>query len=390
MRKNSKYFLVLDIGTSGIKALIFTEKLDVIGRSHKEIKRFFPYPKFVEQDPYELVKISIFVIKDVIKKNRINPKDIIAIGITNQRETTILWDKKKGTPVYNAIVWEDERTEKFCESLKNKENLIRKLTGLFIIPYFSATKINWILKNVKSSEKLLKEDNLLFGTVDTWILWNITKEKVHKTDLTNASRTLVFNNKNRVWDKDLLNLFSIPEKILPKVFESQHEFGTLKKNILGIEIPIMAICGDQQSSMYAAGIEKGETKVTYGTGAFIMQSLGKKFAIEKDFFTTIIPHKNGSGYALEAKINSTGETVSRHLKNKKMLFKALDEIAAKVAQEIKKMPNKPLKITVDGGITREKYLIKQQEKILGIPVIALNLFDGTALGTAKLLKDSGF
>jgi glycerol kinase len=383
-----KYFLVLDVGTSGIKSLIFTDTLKVVGRSHKSIKRFYPLPKFVEQDPLELIKESIFVLKEVVKKNKISPEEISALGITNQRETTILWDKNTGKPVYNAIVWEDERTIKECKFLEEYSKLVRKKTGLKILPYFSATKILWILKNVPKAKEILKENSLLFGTVDSWILWNLSKGKNHYTDFTNASRTLLFNNKNLKWDEELLKIFSIPYSILPKVFNSQHKFGLLEKNILGMEIPIWTVCGDQQSSLYGVGVEKGDTKITYGTGTFIMQAMGNNFKVYKDYFTTIIPRKNSFSYALEAKIDNSGKNVQNNIKKIEKLEKVMDTIAEDAALAIKDLPVKPNFIVVDGGITRDDYIIKKQEEILGIKVKKNKIFDGTAYGTAKLLRDT--
>jgi len=386
--KQEKYFLVLDVGTSGIKALLFTDQLTVVGRSYKEIHKFHPQKGFVEQDPKELVAISVAVIQQVVKGTKISPESIIAMGITNQRETTILWDKKTGKPVYPAIVWEDERTIEECSKILKHESLVRNLTGLTILPYFSASKIAWILSNVENAKKLLKESRLLFGTVDTWILWNLSKQHAHVTDYTNASRTLLFNIKNHTWDTKLLKAFSIPSSILPKAHPSFVKFGTLKKEILGREIPIMAIVGDQQSSMYATGVETGKTKATYGTGTFILQVIGKKFLLKDGFFTTIVPLQKGFGYALEAKIDATGQTVAKHLQDKVELIKTINQIATDAATVIKNLPIIPKEVTVDGGITREEYLIKKQQELIGIPVVTHKTFDGTALGVAKLLKDN--
>lgn len=385
--KQEKYFIVLDVGTSGIKALVFTSTLQVIGRAYKEIGKTLPQKGFVEQDPQELIAVSLSVLKEVVSNNNISPDDVAALGITNQRETTILWDKKTGKPVYPAIVWEDGRTEKECLDLKKHEPLVRSLTGLTMLPYFSASKIAWILDNVENAKKILAEKQLLFGTVDTWVMWNLSKEKAHVTDFTNASRTLLFNIKKNTWDKKLLDVFSIPSAILPKALPSFSRFGTLQKEILGREIPIMAVIGDQQSSMYATGVQIGRTKVTYGTGTFILQSIGKKFLLKDGFFTTVIPLKNGFGYALEAKIDATGQTVAKHLTDKTKLYKTIDNIAEDTACVIKRLPVVPKEVTVDGGITREKYMITKQEELLGIPVVTHELFDGTALGVAKLLRD---
>lgn len=385
-----KYFLVLDAGTSGIKALLFTNNFTCVGRAYKKIDSFSPRKKYIEQDPNQLVEVSICVLKDVVKKTKINPTHISAMGMTNQRETSILWNKDTGKPIYNAIVWEDERTRKYCDGLKNHTSYVRHTTGLTLLPYFSASKIWWILKNITETEKILQENNLLFGTVDTWLLWNLSKEQIHATDYTNASRTLLFDIRTCLWDKKLLNIFSVSKNMLPKAFPSQHIFGMLKKNVLGHEIPIAAICGDQQSSLYGVGIRRGKTKITYGTGTFLMQSIGKKFSLHDDFFTTIIPCENGVSYALEAKIDKSGKSVEEVLTNKKLLYKVLERIAKDAAQEIKKLPITPKKIIADGGITREEFLLNTQQDLVGIPVIKNDIFDGTALGIARLLQDSGW
>jgi glycerol kinase len=386
--KQETYFLVLDVGTSGIKALVFTKSLKVVGRAYKEINKLLPQKGFVEQDPQELVAVSISVIKQVVREQKITPKHIVAMGITNQRETTILWDKKTGQPVYPAIVWEDERTTEECSLFKKHEQLVRKLTGLTILPYFSASKIAWILSHVPQTKNLLQEKRLLFGTVDSWIMWNLSKQKVHVTDYTNASRTLLFNINDYAWDKKLLEVFSLSSEILPQTLPSFSQFATLKKEILGEEIPMLAVVGDQQSSMYATGTETGKTKATYGTGTFILQVIGEKFLLKDRFFTTIVPLKKGFGYALEAKIDATGQTVAKHLQDKVLLRETIDRIVHDAAVVIKNLPIVPKEVTVDGGITREAYLIKKQQELLGIPVVTHETFDGTALGVAKLLQDS--
>ena len=222
---------------------------------------------------------TLKVIKDVIKKCKKKKINIITIGITNQRETTVLWDKTSGKPIYNAIVWQDRRTENFCKKLKkkNKEASIRKKTGLFIDPYFSASKIKWIIDNVPKAKKLIKQKKLLFGTIDTFLIWKLTSGKVHATDATNASRTLLFNINSNKWDNEILNLFKVPKNILPEVKNSADNFGVTNKSITGTPIPINGVVGDQQAATIGqCCFSPGSVKSTYGTGAFVLMNTGSK------------------------------------------------------------------------------------------------------------------
>ena len=270
-----KFLVAIDQGTTSSRAILFDLKGNIKFESQFEFTQYFPKNGWVEHNPNEIWASTIKALKNVIRKASTLKGKILSIGITNQRETTILWNKKTGKAIYNAIVWQDRRTQKYCEKLKKKkyENTFRKKTGLFIDPYFSATKIKWILENVKISKKLLKSSNLLFGTVDTYLIWKLTNGKHHLTDATNASRTMLFNINNNNWDKEILKKLNIPKSILPGVKNSADNFGITNKKIVGYEIPISAVLGDQQAAAVGQScFEKGSIKSTYGTGAFAIMN----------------------------------------------------------------------------------------------------------------------
>ena len=282
--------------------------------SQFEFKQYFPKNGWVEHNPNEIWLTTLKALKKVIKKASDLKGNIISLGITNQRETTILWNKKTGKPIYNAIVWQDRRTQAYCEKLKKKkyEKFFRKKTGLFIDPYFSATKIKWILENVKESKKLIKSNNLLFGTVDTFLIWKLTKGKKHLTEATNASRTMLFNINNNKWDKEILKKLNIPKNILPEVKNSADDFGITNKKIIGKQIPISAVLGDQQAAAVGQTcFEKGSIKSTYGTGAFVIMNTGsKKIYSNNKLLTTICYRLNEKNtYALEGSIFIAGAGV---------------------------------------------------------------------------------
>ena len=293
---------------------MFDTKGNIKFISQYEFKQYFPRNGWVEHNPNEIWSTTLKALKQVIKKAKSLKGNILTIGITNQRETTILWNKKTGKPIYNAIVWQDRRTQEYCKSLKNKnyENTFRKKTGLFIDPYFSATKIKWILDNVKVSKKLLKTNNLLFGTVDTFLIWKLTKGKQHLTEATNASRTMLFNINNNKWDNEILQKLKIPKSILPEVKNSADNFGKTDKRVTGKEIPISAVLGDQQAAAVGqACFEKGSIKSTYGTGAFVIMNTGSKKINSKNKLLTTICYRlnNKTTYALEGSIFIAGAGV---------------------------------------------------------------------------------
>ena len=309
-----KFIVSIDQGTTSSRVVLFDTKGNIKFISQYEFKQYFPRNGWVEHNPNEIWSTTLKALKQVIKKAKSLKGNILTIGITNQRETTILWNKKTGKPIYNAIVWQDRRTQEYCKSLKNKnyENTFRKKTGLFIDPYFSATKIKWILDNVKVSKKLLKTNDLLFGTVDTFLIWKLTKGKQHLTEATNASRTMLFNINNNKWDNEILQKLKIPRSILPEVKNSADNFGKTDKRVTGKEIPISAVLGDQQAAAVGqACFEKGSIKSTYGTGAFVIMNTGSKKINSKNKLLTTICYRlnNKTTYALEGSIFIAGAGV---------------------------------------------------------------------------------
>lgn len=308
------YILALDQGTSSCRAIIFNNKFKVLGIEQEEFRQFFPKPGWVEQNPLEIWEVQIRVAKNLIKKLDINPEEISGIGITNQRETTVVWDKNTGEPVYNAIVWQDNRTAPLCNELKNTywKDYINQNTGLWIDSYFSATKIKWILNNVEDAQEEAEKGDLLFGTIDTWLIWKLTNGKVHATDYSNASRTMIYNIKQLEWDDKLLSLFNIPSNILPKVVDSAGVVGNSSANIFGAEIPIAGIAGDQQAALFGQlCFEPGMAKNTYGTGCFILMNTGQHiFNSSHGLISTIAWGVNGKiKYALEGSIFIAGAAI---------------------------------------------------------------------------------
>ena len=306
-----KFLIAIDQGTTSTRVILFDTKGNIQFKSQFEFKQYFPKNGWVEHNPNEIWLTTLKALKKVIAKASKLKGNIISIGITNQRETTILWNKKTGKPVYNAIVWQDRRTQKYCEKLKKRkyEKSFRKKTGLFIDPYFSATKIKWILENVKESKKLLKSKNLLFGTVDTFLIWKLTKGQKHLTEASNASRTMLFNINNNKWDNEILRKLNIPKSILPLVINSADNFGITNKKVVGKELPISAVLGDQQAAAVGQScFEKGSIKSTYGTGAFVIMNTGsKKIYSNNKLLTTICYRLNGKNtYALEGSIFIAG------------------------------------------------------------------------------------
>ena len=333
-----KFLVAIDQGTTSTRTILFDTSGNVKFISQREFKQYFPKNGWVEHDPNEIWKTTLSSLKKVLQKaNKLNGK-ILSIGITNQRETTVIWNKKNGKPIYNAIVWQDRRTQEYCDNLKknNFENKIRNKTGLFIDPYFSATKIKWILNNVKNSKKLLKSNDLLFGTIDTFLIWKLTKGQKHLTETTNASRTMLFNINTNKWDKDILKKLKIPYKILPEVKNSADNFGITNKKVVGKEIPISAVLGDQQAAAVGQScFQKGSIKSTYGTGAFVIMNTGSKKILSKNKLLTTICYtlKGKNTYALEGSIFIAGAGV-QWLRDKIKLIKNANE-AEKIAKSEK-------------------------------------------------------
>ena len=310
-----KYILALDQGTSSSRAIIFDNQGKIKATSQKEFTQIFPKPGWVEHNPMEIWSSQASVIAEAITSIGINGSNIAGIGITNQRETTIVWDAETGEPVYNAIVWQDRRTSDFCDRLKRQEGLIdtiRSKTGLIIDAYFSATKINWILENIPGARQKAEGGRLRFGTVDTWLVWMLTRGEVHVTDVTNASRTMLFNIHTLEWDKELLELFNIPASMMPQVKSSSEVYGHTKGTIFAYEVPIAGMAGDQQAALFGQMCtEPGSVKNTYGTGCFLLMNSGEKPIISSNNLLTTIAWKIGDkvNYALEGSIFVAGSVV---------------------------------------------------------------------------------
>ncbi len=295
------YIIALDQGTTSSRAILFNKSQEIMAVSQKEFRQIYPQSGYVEQDPMEIYSSQYGVLMEVVAKSGISPAQIAAVGITNQRETTIIWDKNTGEPVYNAIVWQCRRTSAICERLKAEgwEPYIRESTGLLIDAYFSATKIAWILDQIPGARKRAEAGELLFGTVDTWLIWKLTGGKVHATDYTNASRTMLFNISTLEWDQKILNLLKIPRSMLPEARPSSGHFGTL--NLSGVEIPISGAAGDQQAALYGQTcFDRGSAKNTYGTGCFLLMNTGETLCRSKNgMLTTIAASQKGKiRYAL--------------------------------------------------------------------------------------------
>ncbi|MDG2368742.1 MAG: glycerol kinase GlpK [Flavobacteriaceae bacterium] len=309
-----KYILSIDAGTTSSRAILFDKKGNQISISQFEFNQFFPKESWVEHDPIEIWETQLKAIKNVINESKINVDEIDSIGITNQRETTVIWNKNTGQPVYNAIVWQDRRTAFICDELKANgfEKSFYDKTGLVLDAYFSGTKIKWILDSDPQVRKLANNGDLLFGTIDTWLIWNLTGGKCHMTDYSNASRTLIFNIHTLKWDKELLSILNIPNILLPDVVDSSKKIGFSEKSILGSEIQICGVAGDQQAALFGQMcINPGDVKNTYGTGCFCMMNTGKKAVKSNNKMLTTIAWKIGkeTTYALEGSVFIAGALV---------------------------------------------------------------------------------
>lgn len=441
-----KYILALDQGTTSSRAILFNRNHEIAGISQKEFSQIYPKPGWVEHDPMEILSTQIEVARNVIKKAGVNPKEIDSIGITNQRETTIIWDRNTGKPIYNAIVWQCRRTSQLCEDLKNKgyEELIRSKTGLVIDAYFSGTKIKWLLENVKDAKEKAKKGEILFGTVDSWLLYNLTGGKVHATDYTNASRTMLFNIHSLGWDKEILSILGIPKRLLPTVHPSSYVFGFTSKDYFGEEIPIGGIAGDQQAALFGQNcFKEGMAKNTYGTGSFLLMNTGEiPYESKHGLITTIAwGIEDKIHYALEGSvfitgaaiqwlrdglkiINSASETeklakkvrdnngiyfvpafvgvgapywdmyargliigITRDTKREHIVRAALEAIAYETREVIEAMEKdsgiKLKSLRVDGGAVSNNFLMQFQADILGVPVHKPFVSELTALGASN-------
>lgn len=332
----SEYYLSIDQGTTSTRALLYSAQGEKIAEANVLIDAQFPHSGWVEQNPVAIIHSVETVIRNVVSQSSISASELRAIGITNQRETTVLWDKTTGEPVYPAIVWQDRRTAVDCQRLIDRQvaHDLHQKTGLLLDPYFSATKIAWILKNIPHTQSLLRQDKLAFGTIDSFVLWHLTDGKQHATDATNASRTLLYNMHTKSWDQDLLSLFEIPDAILPVVYDCVHHFGNLSKRVLGVEIPILAMVGDQQSASIGQGcIHPHQIKATYGTGCFMLINTGETPIFSRhQLLTTVAYQINGqSAYAIEGSIFIAGALI-KWLRNSLKLFQCDSEIEGLIAQ----------------------------------------------------------
>lgn len=331
-----KYIIALDQGTTSSRALLINEVGKLIDVKQKEFKQIFPKQGWVEHDPIEILNTQLEVFEELI--STISLSDIISIGITNQRETTVIWDKETGKPLYNAIVWQDKRTSGICDQMKKDglESYTRENTGLVIDSYFSATKIKWIIENVEGVKTKINENKVLFGTIDTWLIYNMTSFKNHVTDYTNASRTMIYNIKNLEWDDRLCDYLKIPKSILPEVINSSSDFGNFNYN--GFEIPIHGVAGDQQAALFGQScFEDGMVKNTYGTGCFLLMNTGKNFKLSENGLITTLAcsFDDKVNYALEGSVFIAGAAIQWLRDSLKVIGKASE--TEKIAQSIEKL-----------------------------------------------------
>ena len=330
-----QYILSLDQGTSSSRAIVFDRKGQICSMAQREFTQYFPKPGWVEHNPHEIWSSQASVIAEAIAAIDINGLNIAGIGITNQRETTIVWDRETEEPVYNAIVWQDRRTSEYCDSLKaeGKTEWIREKTGLIIDAYFSATKIKWILDNVPGARERAEKGKLMFGTVDTWLIWRLTRGEVHVTDPSNASRTMLFNIRTLQWDEELLKLFDIPASMMPEVRSSSEVYGATKTTIFAHKVPIAGIAGDQQAALFGQMcVEPGSVKNTSGTGCFLLMNSGEKPIASKNNLLTTIAWKIGDkvNYALEGSI-FVGGSVVQWLRDGLGIIRSSSEVEALAA-----------------------------------------------------------
>lgn len=441
----AKYILAIDQGTTSSRAMIIDENLNIISSFQQEVANTFPHPGWVLMDGYEIWVSVEYVCIKAVEKARINIQDIAAIGITNQRETTIVWDKKTGLPVYDALVWQSRQSAGICEKISKKGYgpLIKETTGLTVDPYFSASKIRWILDNIEDGDERAKKGELLFGTVDSWLVYKLTKGKVHVTDVTNASRTMLMNLKTLDWDDKMLQIFNIDRSMLPKICDSSQIYGYT--DLLGVQIPICSICGDQQSALFGQMcFEKGQCKNTYGTGCFLLFNAGNEPIYSKyDLITSVgWKIKDEVVYVLEGSVFVAGaaiqwlrdglkvidnaaqtETIAKSLSDSAGVYvvpaftglgapywsqnsrgaifgltrgtttnhiirATLESLAYQsydVIEAMQKDTNtKITSLQVDGGASNNDYLMQFQADILQTEIARPSNFETTALGAAML------
>ncbi|MGD8749322.1 MAG: glycerol kinase GlpK [Balneolaceae bacterium] len=445
--KQASFILAFDQGTTSSRAILFNREGNIISQAQKEFEQIFPTPGWVEHDPNEIWSSQTSVAAEAVIRAGINPREIAGIGITNQRETTIVWDRKTGQPVYNAIVWQDRRTAELTDRLKKEgmAELFRSKTGLILDPYFSGTKIKWILDNVEGARQKAEKGDLLFGTVDSWLIWKMTGGNVHVTDVTNASRTLLYNIRELKWDRELLDILDIPSSMLPKVRTCSEVYGETAGEIFAPRIPISGIAGDQQAALFGqVCTQKGMAKNTYGTGCFMLMNTGSTpITSDNKLLTTIAWQLNDRvEYALEGSVFMGGAVVQWLRDGLKVISSSeeIEELASRVEHSggvylvpafsglgaphwdphargtitgltrgttaahlaraalegiafqsvdlLKAMETdsgiRLKELRVDGGASVNKLLMQFQADILGVPVVRPSITETTALGAAYL------
>ena len=440
------YVLALDQGTTSSRAILFDEEGAIVASAQREFPQLYPQPGWVEHDPREIFRTQREVAREVFQKKRVPLKSVMAIGITNQRETTLLWDRQTGEPLHNAIVWQDRRTADLCQALREAgaESLVRSRTGLVIDPYFSGTKIAWLLDQVPGARARAERGELAFGTVDTWLIWQLTGNRTHVTDVSNASRTLLFDIRAGDWDEDLLRVLRVPRPLLPDVHPSAHAFGMLPASVLGEPLIIAGVAGDQQAAMFGQACHRpGMAKNTYGTGCFMLlhtgdrvvpstsgliatacaQTRGREYALEGSVFIAgavvqwlrdelgffassreiealansvldsggvfVVPAFTGLGapywdpHARGAIVGLTRGTSKAHIARA-----ALESIAYQSAEVLDAMQKdsgeRLAELRVDGGASANDLLMQFQADLLGVPVVRPKVLETTALGAAYL------
>ncbi|WP_434643405.1 glycerol kinase GlpK [Thermoanaerobacterium thermosaccharolyticum] len=443
----AKYIMALDQGTTSSRAIIFDHSGNIVSSINKEFTQIYPNPGWVEHDPMEILDSQIEVAKAVLEKTGIKAEDIAAIGIANQRETTVVWDKNTGKPVYNAIVWQCRRTAPICDEIKNSgfDKKISEKTGLIVDAYFSGTKIKWILDNVEGVRERAENGDLYFGNIDSWLIWNLTGGKAHVTDYSNASRTMLFNIYELKWDKDILEYLGIPESMLPDVKPSSYVYGYTDKSIFGVEIPIAGDAGDQQAALFGQTCyDKGMAKNTYGTGCFMLMNTGEKAVPSKNGLLTTIAWgiDDKVEYALEGSIFIAGAAIqwlrdelkiienspqseeyalkvsdtngvyvvpafvglgapywdmyargailgiTRGVKREHIIRATLESLAYQTRDVLEAMQEdsgiKLSALKVDGGASTNNFLMQFQSDILGVTVDRPTVIETTALGASYL------
>ncbi|MCR2747601.1 glycerol kinase GlpK [Limnobacter parvus] len=441
------FILALDQGTTSSRAIVFNENAQLVASSQQEFEQIFPKAGWVEHRPEDIWNTQLACARSAIEKAGLKASDIAGIGITNQRETTVVWNRKTGSPIYNAIVWQDRRTAEYCDKLRGqgKAPLIRRSTGLELDSYFSATKINWILTHVDGARALAEAGELAFGTVDSWLIWNLTGGQTHATDVSNASRSMLLNIKTLAWDSELLALFEIPESMLPTVCESSGVIAKCKASVLGAPIPIAGVAGDQQAATFGqTAFNPGEAKNTYGTGCFMLMNTGQEVVESHNRLLTTVGWKvNGkTSYMLEGSVFMGGAVVqwlrdglgiiekssdvqalagsvhntdgvclvpafaglgaphwdpyargtlvgmTRGTNKAHIARAALESIALQTVDLVQAMQrdgSKPLsELRVDGGASNNNLLMQIQADLLGVPVVRPTVTETTALGAAYL------